>query len=270
MSSKKEHHSSKNQKWKKQKESKNHHRDQQQQQKISISRKKLIYLIRHGESLGQIANFHRMDRKRDPRLTDAGLTSKGQRQAKDIPSQLKKLEEEQPEKAPYTQENIDLVVSSPLTRAIHTALLGFQDRSATSNFIIHPHLREQGGLGANQLPENQSRPIQRVLKHLREDRSVMESRINEIQFDLVLKEEKNEHTKNNGRKSPSAKGQIRDFLLWLYQERTEQVIAVVCHYNVIRCMLGPMLSPQNALPIPCELSHDGQLEPIIRDGIKKC
>mmetsp|Transcript_7743 Transcript_7743/g.11089 ORF Transcript_7743/g.11089 Transcript_7743/m.11089 type:complete len:293 (+) Transcript_7743:171-1049(+) len=250
---------------------------QQQQQQTG---KKRIYLIRHGESLGQVASFNRMDRKQDPRLIDAGLTLKGQWQAADIPFQLEKLEQKrldrdekhhqhQQQQSRKTKinvlEHVELIVSSPLTRAIHTGLLGFQDRSSNSKFIIHPHLHEQGG----KIPENQSRPIQHVLKDLQHSNNgTMDvSRIEEINFDLVLEAESNEHkqSRTNKKKTPSgvsAKERIRNFLLWLSQERTERVIAVVCHYNVIRSMLGPNVSPQNALPIPCELSRDGQIEPI--------
>jgi hypothetical protein len=51
---------------------------------------------------------------------------------------------------------------------------------------------------------------------------------------------------------------------WLYKERTKRTSAVVYHYNVIRAMLQDRLGrtnirPQNAHPIRCLLTPDGDL-----------
>jgi len=94
-------------------------------------------LYRHGESKGQAAKSNGLDRKRCPLLRDAGLTRKGVSQAKAIPSLI----------SDDVMQSIELVVSSPLTRALHTALLAFQTSVPT---IVHYDIRECG----SGIPEN--------------------------------------------------------------------------------------------------------------------
>ena len=84
--------------------------------------KRRMYLIRHGESKGQRASS-RQARRTDEKLVDCGLTRNGMEQAKFIP-QLMALEGVDP---------IQLVVTSPLTRAIHTTLLAFPTNYHTDN-----------------------------------------------------------------------------------------------------------------------------------------
>jgi hypothetical protein len=89
---------------------------------------KKIYLIRHGQSLGQVADPEA--RENDPSLTDCGLTEEGKKQAENI-KQL--LGEE-------AYNEIELVLTSPLTRAVHTSLLAFPDKP----IICQYDLREIG------------------------------------------------------------------------------------------------------------------------------
>ncbi|KAL7577339.1 hypothetical protein ACA910_002075 [Epithemia clementina (nom. ined.)] len=81
-----------------------------------------MYLIRHGESLGQRAS--RQARKSDDRLIDCALTRKGMEQAKLIPQLL-------------LSPPIQLVVTSPLTRAIQTTLLAFPTVDSSSSSSSH-------------------------------------------------------------------------------------------------------------------------------------
>ena len=89
---------------------------------------KRLYLIRHGESMGQAARRLGMNRRTDLRLVDAALTQRGMAQAE----QLLYYEE--------MQKQVELVVSSPLTRALHTAVLGFAEKP----ILIHYDLAELG------------------------------------------------------------------------------------------------------------------------------
>ena len=96
------------------------HRQQQESNPSSTNPTRTLYLIRHGESLGQRASRQR--RKTDEGLTDCGLTRNGIEQAKFVP-ELLSMEGVDPNK-------IQFVVTSPLTRAIHTTLLAFPTRSS--------------------------------------------------------------------------------------------------------------------------------------------
>ena len=158
-----------------------HHTPDQQQ------RYKTIYFIRHGESLGQIATTQ--DRRHNMKLKDCGLSPLGIRQSQ---HQLRYFFHEIPK--------IELVLCSPLTRAVQTAILAFgsdidattppsnRDHSdrwqapmatinsdtveeqnpsptasrAPSKISIHYHLREMG----SNIPENQPRTMKQVCDYL--------------------------------------------------------------------------------------------------------
>lgn len=201
---------------------------------------KRLYLIRHGESMGQAAKRLGMDRKRDPRLRDAALTKEGRWQAQ----QLTEYEFE---------ETPELIVSSPLTRALHTAILGFP--SHRSNILIHYDLAELG----SRAPENTPRPIQHVLNDLMTDRVDYMSLL-PATWPAVLYDGNNNRTKA-----------IRRAMQYLFEEREEEIIAVVCHFNVIRQIVddGGSLRPQNALPIHCELRPNGQVVQIDEEARKQ-
>ena len=69
---------------------------------------------------------------------------------------------------------VQLVVSSPLTRALHSALLAFSGRPADSKFIVHYFIRELGSA----IPENRPRPIEHVLTDLSGEQNVV--RLDEV------------------------------------------------------------------------------------------
>jgi phosphohistidine phosphatase SixA len=108
---------------------------------------KTVYLIRHGQSEGQAARKQKRD-QHDLDLTDCGLTSTDRNQAKQIPNLLGDV-------------TIDLVVSSPLTRALNTAVLGFPNH----DMMVHYEVRELG----SRIPENTPRPMKKVMKTLQAD-----------------------------------------------------------------------------------------------------
>jgi broad specificity phosphatase PhoE len=200
---------------------------------------KTIYLIRHGESQGQAARSDGISRNHIS-LLDCGLTRRGQSEAMHVPKRFTREE----------LESIQLVVSSPMSRALNTALLGFPEK----HIIVHYDLKELG----SKIPENRPREMQEVLKDLQH-----------------LVDERNERTTLDVKSllpegwpwrysRPNVKGNdhLRRVFQWLYHERDESTMAVVCHYNVIRSAVsrnGSSLHPENALPIRCELYSNGEL-----------
>jgi phosphohistidine phosphatase SixA len=84
---------------------------------LQEKRYKTIYFIRHGESLGQIATTH--DRRHNEKLKDCGLSPWGIRQSQ---QQLRHFFVHQQQNS---NNKVELILCSPLTRAIQTAILAF-------------------------------------------------------------------------------------------------------------------------------------------------
>ena len=197
---------------------------------------KQIYLIRHGESMGQAARRLHMDRRRDQRLRDCGLTSKGVRQATAVET---------------SRPPVDIVISSPLTRALHSAMLGF----VGIPIVIHNDLAELG----SKVPENTPRPIAEVLRELKQDIS---STIDAITY----QPEGWPHT--NIYESHTNKEHAVLRAMKTLAQRPEDVIAVVCHFHVIQTILQDVtLRPVNATILPCILFQDGRVKLMERTNI---
>lgn len=199
---------------------------------------KTIYLIRHGQSQGQAAHHNGMDRHTDPRLRDCGLTKRGESEA----ANLRKI---------FTEEELEaiqLVVSSPLTRALHTALLGFP----TKDIIVNFDLREVG----SKVPENSPRVMKEVIRDLQE---VLSYRDDRLLLDITTLQPHDWPRDYSPRVLQI--NRILGVCKWLYEARHETVIAVVCHYNVIRSAVTDAtgLRPMNAIPIRCKLHSNGEL-----------
>lgn len=199
---------------------------------------KTIYLIRHGQSQGQAAKHNGLDRKTDQRLRDCGLTKQGESEAMGIGDRFT-IEELQ---------SLELVLSSPLTRALHTAILAFP----TKNILVNFDLREVGC----KVPENIPRAINAVIRDLDE---VLSYRDEQLLFDVTSLQPKDWPRDYSPRVIKMER--IRRVFEWLYHERPETIIAVVCHYNVIRSAVtdGEQLRPMNATPIRCKLHANGDL-----------
>ena len=105
----------------------------------------MVHLIRHGESWGQLCPPEQ--RRTDPGLRDCGLTPVGRQQALRLRQQYHQQQH---------NDEFDMILSSPLTRALETALLVFGDRRRHNTKIVaHYDLRE---IGTGTIPENQPRP----------------------------------------------------------------------------------------------------------------
>jgi broad specificity phosphatase PhoE len=206
---------------------------------------KTIYLIRHGESLGQKAS--RQARTRDPSLKDCGLSAQGECQASVLPSLL----------GMERYRAIDHVVSSPLRRAVHTALLGFPSKPV----FVHYDLFEMGS-GSTPIPENCPRPLKQVLADVGVDEDRVDgttlAAISGCRGGLAFPQS---HTDMSKYVRQSRLLNVWPTLWKFCQDRGATAVAVVCHYHVIRAALGdPTLRPENAIPIECRLHQDGRLE----------
>ncbi len=199
---------------------------------------KIIYLIRHGQSEGQVAKKNGLDRKTDLRLRDCCLTAKGEKEAENIRKLLTGEE----------FESIQLVLSSPLSRALHTALLAFP----TKDILVHFDLRE---VGCN-APENSPRAMNQVLDDLQ---GVLNMRDQRKLLDTTTLKPKD--WPRDCSPQVIKKERIRRVFDWIYQERDEMVFAVVCHHNVIRSAVtnGEKIRPMNGIPIRCSLYSNGDL-----------
>jgi broad specificity phosphatase PhoE len=229
---------------------------------------KTIFLIRHGQSLGQVAKYK--IRQTDVALTDCGLTGLGREQASNIRELLK------------NEEPIQLVVTSPLTRAMHTTCLAFggdevmMDTEDTEDIetrpppslplpiLCHYHLREVGSM----IPENIPRPMAQVLRDLR-TAGVPDHVVSRIDT-TSLRPESWPH-RHDTPPRVVRRDRIGQVLQWLAMARTETCIAVVCHYHVIRAALhdpyyvptrgntrgaaaaAEDIQPVNGCPIKCHL-----------------
>jgi broad specificity phosphatase PhoE/SAM-dependent methyltransferase len=202
---------------------------------------KRIFLIRHGESMGQAAakSNRGWDRQTDSRLIDCGLTRRGTQQAQQGIRTLLSTRD---------LKSIELVVSSPLTRALHTALLAFPDK----NILVGYDLREIG----SKVPENTPRKMKDVLK---DSAKLLMDR--ECTTTLDVETFRPPDWPRDYFPAVVKRDRIRKFFECLYHDRTETTIAVVCHYNVIRSAVtdGANLRPANAVPIPCLLHSNGDL-----------
>ena len=200
---------------------------------------KTVYLIRHGHSQGQAAAKNGLDRKTDKRLRDCNLTERGIKEALEIPTLFTEDE----------LSSIQLVYASPLTRALHTAVLGFPNKNITCHF----ELREIG----TKAPENIPRSMASVVRDIK---SALDNREDGLFVDVTTHRPvgwPRDHIPDVIRKE-----RLRKVFQWLYKETEETNFAIVCHYNVIRAALsdeGNRVRPKNGKVIPCHLNSNGEL-----------
>jgi hypothetical protein len=152
-------------------------------------------------------------------------------------------------------EGVDLVCTSPLTRAVATCVLGLGELSSfnqnkkeggsTVPFLCHADLAERG-----KLPEHTPRPPNMVVrflkKQLRHSNPAALHALDSIDFSLL------DETHNGS----------MPFLPWLAR-RTESNIVVVCHHNVILQLLKGHHCDRvrNCEPIVCTWKS-GRLVPL--------
>ncbi|KAJ8603703.1 hypothetical protein CTAYLR_000177 [Chrysophaeum taylorii] len=180
---------------------------------------KRVTFLRHGESEANVSHLKGI-RRRDPRLRDCFLTRRGVEQARAV--------------GIHAQVEPELVVASPLTRALATTLLlGFD-----CPIVVHAGIRELG----SSVPENEPRSLQ----ELRRDRRLTcFPRFGDIDFVLL------------GPNWPRGGDGIESFEGWL-KARPETTVWVVAHCNVIFHLLnGQVDRVPNCYPLPCVLNGVG-------------
>ena len=193
-----------------------------------------VWLIRHGESKAQVSSKSTArqaassNRQTDPLLRDCALTRFGVRQAKAAGAAAALL-------------NLDLILVSPLSRVIETALLmckGGGAALANVALVVLPALAEKGSRAI----ENQRRSI----TELRADaRLAALPRFSSIDFTIVEKEERRAVQASEG----SAAATIRR---WIASSGAQR-IAVVGHNNRFVELVRPACIPRfrNAQAVPC-------------------
>lgn len=215
-----------------------------------LDQPKTVYLIRHGQSLGQAAPSD--TRRTDRSLQDCRLSPLGVEQARRIPKLL----------GDPAYQAIQLVLCSPLARAMETAILAFPDKPIR----IHHDLRE---IGDTTVPENI--PLADAFQSLCHD---MEHA--DIRFVSALPS--GWPRRHDVSPRVLRRRQVQNLLQESLATDTTvcpehiTVVAVVCHYHVIRAALadaggnrqqrrrdGPTVSPENAKPIRCVLTVHGEL-----------
>ena len=174
---------------------------------------KLIHFVRHGQGThNALAAEVGSKAYQDERVTDARLTDLGRKQA----------EKSQDATA---QMGVELVCTSPLSRAVETALLAFQDASNRDvDFIAHENLREQ--IGQNVCDQRRS------ITELQGDFS-------SVNFSLLLSEHDKLWTPERETKNEVAT-RGWEFLHWV-MARPEQEIAVVCHSSFLLTLFNVVL-----------------------------
>ena len=246
---------------------------------------KQVVLIRHGQSLAQ-SGLHQGLHRKDPSLLDCFLSPKGIQQAIDLGSKNEILEE----------YNFDLICTSPLTRALATTCL-FLFGHSTRRRRRHPThgndyeeyfppviARVEISEAGKNLPENQGRRVPVIQRELKKKMSLAvgsfstdhkssssSSSNNDIsvsdcvdQIDFTMLPEswpEVDYRSGDGTR-------LENFKQWLLRSRKEMTIAVICHYNVIKWLLGNAIDRvPNCVPIECVLTHDGQL--ILKSDVSK-
>lgn len=200
---------------------------------------KKVYLIRHGESVGQTKPPS--IRTKDDSLHDCPLTQQGEHQAGVIPSVL----------GLDRYREIDCVFSSPLTRALQTSVLGFPSKSI---YIVYDIMEIGNARGP--IPENRGRPLAEVIAETGgKDRIFTET------FAPVDNSFPKSHENIPVSVSQNKLKKVWAMLWEFCYEQKYREVAVVCHSMVIRSSIqNHKLRPQNGVPIECSLYPNGRLE----------
>lgn len=201
----------------------------------AVSMKRVI-LIRHGESVAQAVPRQERWNPNATFLRDAPLGEAGESQVLNLAS------------LPNT--SVELVVCSPLTRALQTAIGVFGELGV--RVIVHPNLREVpskhfGAEGAPMQQECLGRTVQELRADCRLQRDFLDWSVMLGEPDVWWSETVD---------SPSVvDNRLGAFGQWLV-ERPESCIAVVCHFNVIQRLTKTKHKVHNCSPIHC--NFDGK------------
>ena len=173
---------------------------------------KKIFLMRHAHSEAQDCKKMGLSRT-DSALLDCHITKIGEFQAKTAWKEEYNLPE--------------LIVVSPLTRAIETVLIAFEGFGIP--VICHPELREMGG---DKLPENCLRDKRELLR----DKKLRKySEFGNVDLTLI-----SEKAEKKSVKCAKRVNFMHDSLIKWLKARPEECILLVTHLRVIKELL-PMI-----------------------------
>jgi len=178
-----------------------------------------IHLIRHGQS---IYNARERLQQEDPLTFDARLSELGEQQVIELSSKVIDLD-------------VELVVTSPLTRAIQTAVGAFRNRNVPI-IVCHLHREILGAscdigrhpeILAGEFPHLTFSHLEKVWWYIPDDMKNVETFVSE------------EHYVSNGfyEHNESVEQRIEEFKKWI-KSRKETKIAVVGHHDFFRELSG--------------------------------
>lgn len=153
--------------------------------------------------------------------------------------------------------NIELVVTSPMSRALQTCLLTFANRP-TIPIVCHPSLSEFPTKRRMKGTENLGRPLEELLSCPKLNQL---PRFSDIDFSEVAKfeqcAEKGEVWWQNEVNDARVEAKMQRLIDW-FVARPEQIIAVVGHCNNSMRLMNTMYRVPNAVPITCILSTNNK------------
>jgi broad specificity phosphatase PhoE len=174
-----------------------------------VKNKKIIYWIRHGESLSNISDLNH-------NIIDPDLTTNGKKQCQELKKKIK---------LDNIDYKIDLVVVSPLTRTLETCSNTFDDLINKTKFICLEEIRE-----------HIDKPC-----HKRKKKNILVNKYKQIDFSNLEYDDDFLYNKYNGLET---KTQVIDrcnkFIRWL-KSRKEKNIAVITHGNFLYPMFNDVL-----------------------------
>eukprot|EP00457_Paulinella_chromatophora_P005553 gb/GEZN01005570.1/.p1 GENE.gb/GEZN01005570.1/~~gb/GEZN01005570.1/.p1 ORF type:complete len:492 (-),score=57.27 gb/GEZN01005570.1/:242-1717(-) len=189
---------------------------------------KVLHLVRHGQGFHNLLNeVYReygvtgVDSAYKPELLDAPLTALGRRQAQMLQGQTRLF------------SNLDLVVTSPLARAVQTALLAFQPQLEQGVPIVgHQSITEQSGLKAC----NKRRPLKEIAQEF--------PMVDWSDHSMTRSEQDPLWVETNQETARSMSDRGYEFLLWL-RARPESEAALVAHCQFLFTLLNTAMTSKH-------------------------
>lgn len=188
-----------------------------------VKNKKIIYWIRHGESLSNIS-----DSNHD--IIDPELTFTGKSQCDELKKKIK---------SDNIDSKIDLIIVSPLTRTLETCSNVFDDLVNKIKFICLEEIRE-----------HIDKPC-----HMRKKKNLLVNKYKHIDFSNLTHDDDFLYKHYNGLETKSnVIERCKKFVRWL-KNRKEKNIVIITHGNFLYPMFNDVLKnvPNKTFFSNCEL-----------------
>jgi broad specificity phosphatase PhoE len=183
---------------------------------------KKVHFLRHGQALhNPRAEAARqagcsfddfLDLMKQDDAFDADLTPLGRTQAQSAASEYE-----------ARVRGVQLVVASPLSRAVETAMLVMPDRVSSAPFVAHELLRERSGW---------------MLNAKRRSKVELQARFPGCSFELLETEEDALWKPEELEPTSDCAERGYKFLCWLWERREETELAVVAHGGLFHYLLN--------------------------------